>query len=93
MEIDHQEIKEVSLIEGTENTVRIRKDMDPQNRLYLIQVLRQNADIFAYSAADMPGIDPEIVTHKLNVYDGVKLVKQKKKLRSRKRQDYRRRYK
>ena len=79
MEIDHQEIKEVSLIEGTENTVRIRKDMDPQNRLYLIQVLRQNADIFAYSAADMPGIDPEIVTHKLNVYKGVKPVKQKKR--------------
>ena len=27
----------------------------------------------------MSGIDPKIVTHKLNVYDGVKLVKQKKR--------------
>ena len=79
MEIDHHEIKEVSLIEGTDKTVRIRRNLDPQIRLHLIQVLRQNADLFAYSTANMPGIDPEIITHKLNVYDGVKLVKQKKR--------------
>ena len=53
--------------------------MDPQIRLHLIQVLRQNADLFAYSAADMPEIDPKIVTHKLNVYERVKPVKQKKR--------------
>ena len=79
MEIDHQEIEEVSLIKGTDKTVGIGGNLDPPIRLHLIQVLRQNADLLACSALDMPGIDPEIVTHKLNVYDGVKPVKQKKR--------------
>ena len=78
MEIDHQEIEEVPLIEGTEKTVTIGRDLDPQIRLHLIQVLRQNVD--KYLVADMPGIDPQVVTHKLNVYEGVKLLKQKKRI-------------
>ena len=57
MEIDHQEIKEVSLIEGIDKTVRIRGILDPHVRLHLIQVLRQNANFFAYSTTDMPGIN------------------------------------
>ena len=79
MENDDQEIEEVALIEGTDKTVRIRGNLDPQIRLHLIQVLRHNADLFAYSAADMPGIDPGIITHKLNIHEGVKPVKQKKR--------------
>ena len=67
------------MIEGTNKTFRIGRNLDPQIRLHRIQVLRKNADLFAYSAADMPGIDHEIVMHKLNVYEGVKPVKQKKR--------------
>ena len=79
IEIDHQEIEEVSLIEGKDKIVRIGGNLDPQICLHLIQVLMQNADPFAYSAADMPGIDLDFVTHKLNVYEGVKPVKQKRR--------------
>ena len=43
----------------------------------MVQVLRQKANLIAYSAADMPGIDPEIITHKLKIFEGVKPVKQK----------------
>ncbi|CAO2822583.1 unnamed protein product, partial [Amaranthus hypochondriacus] len=67
------------MAEGTDKTVRIGADLDPQVRLHLIEVLRQNADLFAYSIADMPDIDPEVVTHKISVYDGVKPKKQKKR--------------
>ena len=35
-EIDHQEIEEVALIEGTNKTVRIGGNLDPQIRLHLI---------------------------------------------------------
>ena len=35
-EIDHQEIEEVALIEGTNKTVRIGENLDPQIRLHLI---------------------------------------------------------
>ena len=36
-------------------------------RRRLIDLLRSNSDCFAWSHADMPGIDPEIIMHKLQV--------------------------
>ena len=36
-------------------------------RAKLIQFLKENLDIFAWSHEDMPGIPPEIIQHKLNV--------------------------
>jgi hypothetical protein len=71
-------MEEITLIEGTDKTVRIGGNLDPQIRLHLIEILRQNFDLFAYTAVDMPGIDPD-VTHKINVYEGVKPVKQKRR--------------
>ena len=59
--------------------MRIGGNLDPQIRLHLIQVLKQNADLFSYPAADMPDMDPKIITHKLKIFEGVKLVKQKKR--------------
>ncbi|MCI87268.1 hypothetical protein A2U01_0108550, partial [Trifolium medium] len=29
--------------------------------------LRENADLFAWSAADMPGLDPEVACHQLTI--------------------------
>ena len=45
----------------------------------LIKFLQENSDVFAWIAADMPGIDPELITHKLNVDPTRKAVKQKKR--------------
>ena len=45
----------------------------------LIAFLQENYDVFAWTAADMPGIDPELITHKLNVDPLRKSVKQKKR--------------
>ena len=36
-------------------------------RRRLVDFLRSNSDCFAWSHADMPGIDPEIIMHKLQV--------------------------
>ena len=36
-------------------------------RAKLIQFLKENLDIFAWSHEDMLGIAPEIIQHKLNV--------------------------
>ena len=41
--------------------------------------MKENADLFAWSAADMPSIDLATITHKLNVIEGSKPVKQKKR--------------
>ena len=42
-------------------------------------MMKENADLFAWSTTNMPGIDPATITHKLNVIEGSKLEKQKKR--------------
>ena len=51
---------------------------DPE-RQQLINLLRINADIFAWSAINMPGIPPEVITHRLNIDPKIKPVRQKKR--------------
>ncbi|XP_074327796.1 uncharacterized protein LOC141665711 [Apium graveolens] len=41
--------------------------------------LHENSDVFAWTAADMPGIDPNLITHRLNIDPTRKVVKQKKR--------------
>ena len=45
----------------------------------MVEFLRANADVFAWSAADVPGIDPEVISHALNVDPTHRPVKQKKR--------------
>jgi len=45
----------------------------------LSEALRINADIFAWMAADMPGVDPSIMTHKLSTFKDARSVAQKKR--------------
>ncbi|KAK3021082.1 hypothetical protein RJ639_046103 [Escallonia herrerae] len=49
-----------------EKTVRIGTGLTEDLKLKLIDLLRSYSDIFAWTASDMPGIDPEVITHKLN---------------------------
>ena len=37
-------------------------------------------DVFAWSHKNMPGIDPSVITHCLNVCPSFKLVRQKKRV-------------
>ncbi|KAK2996170.1 hypothetical protein RJ639_029539 [Escallonia herrerae] len=48
-----------------DKTVRIGSNLKEVTKLELVKLLRTYADIFAWTAADMPGIDPEIITHRL----------------------------
>nr|XP_023887399.1 uncharacterized protein LOC111999501 [Quercus suber] len=46
----------------------------------LTQFLKKNADVFAWSHDDMPGIDPSVITHRLNVSPSSKPIRQKKRV-------------
>ncbi|KAK3025428.1 hypothetical protein RJ639_040976 [Escallonia herrerae] len=48
-------------------------------KLKVVNLLRTYVDIFAWIATDMPGIDPEVITHRLNVDPSNKSIKQKKR--------------
>ena len=48
-------------------TTRMGTLASPVVRQDLASFLRMNQDVFAWSHEDMPGIDPSIIVHKLNV--------------------------
>uniref|UniRef100_A0A2N9GRM8 Reverse transcriptase domain-containing protein n=1 Tax=Fagus sylvatica TaxID=28930 RepID=A0A2N9GRM8_FAGSY len=46
----------------------------------LVQFLKDNKDVFAWSHEDMPGINPSIISHKLNVDPSLRPIKQKRRV-------------
>jgi hypothetical protein len=48
-------------------------------KVELVAFLRHNSDVFAWSHEDMPGIDPSVIVHKLNVDPNYRPVKQRRK--------------
>ena len=57
--------EEVILDDNPEHTTRVGSSMALELTTQLVEFLRANRDIFAWSPADMPGIDPEVVMHHL----------------------------
>ncbi|XP_022856591.1 uncharacterized protein LOC111377693, partial [Olea europaea var. sylvestris] len=62
-----------------EKTVTIGRDLKASLWEKVINCLSRNIDIFAWKVKDMPGIDPEVAVHRLNISSGPKPVKQRKK--------------
>ena len=74
-------LEDVPLEEGNlEKFTRIGTSMEEKTKQDLVQFLRENIDVFAWSHEDMPGIDPGVITHRLNVYPSSKPVRQKKRV-------------
>ncbi|XP_065634089.1 uncharacterized protein LOC136069463 [Quercus suber] len=63
-----------------EKFTRIGTSMKEKAKKDLVQFLRDSIDVFAWSHDDMPGIDPSVITHRLNVFPSSKLVRQKKRV-------------
>ena len=66
--------------DNPKKSTRIGADLKEKIRKDHIHFLRENIDVFAWSHEDMPGIDPSIITHHLNVYPSSKPVQQKKRV-------------
>ena len=49
-------------------------------RTRLVQFLKENLNVFAWSHEDMPGISPEVIQHKLNVNLKRKPVQQRRRV-------------
>ena len=72
-----EELEPVSLDDDPEHLAYIGYKLPKDLKGLLTQFLRQNRDVFAWTQADMGGIDPVIITHKLNTNPSFKPVKQK----------------
>lgn len=72
------EMKDIPLEEGGDSTcIKVGTDLGLDLKIMIVDLLREHKDIFAFSAEDMPGVDPKTVTHKLNVLEGSKPIKQR----------------
>ena len=74
-----EELEPVSLDDDPEHLAYIGSKLTKDLKGLLTQFLRQNGDVFAWTQADMGGIDPAIITHKLNTNPSFKPVKQKRR--------------
>ncbi|VFR02738.1 unnamed protein product [Cuscuta campestris] len=68
--------------------VRIGANLPEDLKAEITRVLREYAGIFAWSVADMPGIDRSIICHRLAVRDGSRPVRQKKRYLASDRRDF-----
>ena len=76
-----EELEEVMLDESRpERTTRIGTLASPTVRQDLANFLKRNQDIFMWSHEDMPGIDPSVIVHRLNVNPDSSPVRQKKRV-------------
>ena len=53
---------------------KVGADLEEKNKKDLIQFLKKNIGVFAWSHEDMPGIDPGVITHHLNICPSFELV-------------------
>ncbi|XP_075658833.1 uncharacterized protein LOC142628670 [Castanea sativa] len=74
-------LEAVELVEGeAAKVMRIGTTLGLEMRTKLIQFLRENLDVFAWSHEDMPGISPKVIQHKLNVDPGRKPIQQRRRV-------------
>nr|KYP40021.1 Retrovirus-related Pol polyprotein from transposon opus [Cajanus cajan] len=58
---------------------KISRQLNPNLRQHLEAEIIQNADLFAWSSADMPGIDANFICHRLAIHKEAKPVAQRKR--------------
>ena len=74
-----EELEPVSLDDDPEHLAYIGSKLAEDLKSLLTHFLRQNKDVFAWKQADMGGIDPTVITHRLNVSPSFKPIKQKRR--------------
>ena len=75
-----EELEPVSLGDDPEHLAYIGSKLAKDLKGVLTQFLRQNKDVFTWKQADMGGIDPSVITHRLNTNPSFKPVKQKRRI-------------
>ena len=73
------ETEEVQIGDDWDKTTNIGGTLKRDLKEFLIQFLKENVDLFAWKAVDMPGIDPKLMCHKLAVYPGSRPMQQKRR--------------
>ena len=73
-----EELKAINLSSdpNVHKPVSISASLSVEERMHLVELLKEYEDVFAWQYDEMLGIDPELVAHSLNVEQGTRLVVQ-----------------
>ncbi|VFR01445.1 unnamed protein product [Cuscuta campestris] len=83
------ETVEIEIYPGdSSRMVRIGDNLPEDLKAQITRVLQEYAGIFAWSVADMPGIDRSVICHRLAVREGSRPVRQKKRYLASDRRDF-----
>ena len=74
-----EELEPVSMDDDPEHLTYIGFKLAKDLKGLLTQFLRHNKDVFAWKEADMGGIDPTVITHRLNASPSFKPIKQRRR--------------
>ena len=74
-----EELEPVQLDDQPEHLIFIGSKLAEDVRSSLVYFLEQNMEVFAWKQEDMGGVDPTVITHRLNVNPSFKTVKQKRR--------------
>ena len=61
------------------HSINLDTGLNSDERAIITPILINNTDLFAWSAADLPGVDPQVASHKLSIYKEARYVSQKKR--------------
>jgi hypothetical protein len=65
---------------NVELPISIRSSLSLSEKTQLISLLKKYRNVFAWQYEEMPGLDPDLVVHALNVDPGSKLIIQPKRV-------------
>ncbi|XP_057745745.1 uncharacterized protein LOC130963660 [Arachis stenosperma] len=77
--LPNEELTKIMLTDDPTKYTFIGTSVKDKEREKLIHFLQKNADLFAWTSGDMPGIDPSVITHKLAINPAARPVSQKKR--------------
>jgi len=60
------------------HSINLDTGLNSDERATITPILINNTDLFAWSATDLPGVDPQVASHKLSIYKEARYISQKK---------------
>ncbi|RDX67679.1 hypothetical protein CR513_53410, partial [Mucuna pruriens] len=74
-----EDLKEINIGPDPAHKTKIGIALMQEDESRLISFLRENRDVFAWSPADMPRVDPEFICHQLSIYPSFRPVTQRRR--------------
>ena len=71
-----EDLEKIVVGDDPKKFFQVEAQLPPQKKEELIEFLRRNVDVFAWSVYEAPGVDPSFICHHLNVNPSVTPKKQ-----------------